>query len=98
MLASGLCHWAASCRNISCRTVFELFVVHFICAVYSVPLSLPVSIYLCSVLRFLIAFYHVSLSSGVSYWRSVMNGEHSINIMYKIQGLDVSGPHQRGTV
>jgi hypothetical protein len=34
----------------------------------------------------------------VSYWSNVMNGEHSINIVYKIHGLDVSGPQQRGTM
>jgi len=66
--------------------------------VCGVPVSLPVSIYLCSVFRFLIAFYHVSLSCGVSYWCNAMNGEHSINITYKVCGLDVSGLQQRATM
>jgi len=47
---------------------------------------------------FLIVFYHVSLSRGVSCWCNAMNGEHSINIAYKVCGLDVSGPQQRATM
>lgn len=62
-------------------------------------MSLPASTYIfmfCA--AFLIAFYHLSLSSGVSYSCNAMNGEQSINIPYKIRGLDVSGLQQRVSV